>query len=92
MESFLRELARRYVWWQPPEQAVADRTHLLCQLMQLGTWEDVRAAKRVLGADAFREALQAAPPGILDERSWTFWHHNLFGRPAPAPPTRPLPR
>jgi hypothetical protein len=91
VDSVLVELARRYVWWKPPELAAADLTHLLCQMMQLGTWEDVRAAKRLVGEDAFRAALRAAPPGVLDERSWNFWHLNLFHQPPPPPPVRPLP-
>ena len=87
----LIELARRYVWWLPPEVAVRDQVHLLCQLMQLGTWDDVRTARRLLGDDAFRAALRAAPPGILDARSWNFWHLNLFGQPPPPLPERHLP-
>lgn len=88
----LPELARRYVWWLPPEEALAHRDHFLCQLMQLGTLDDVQTARRLLGDDAFREALRAAPSGILDARSWTFWHLFLFGAPPPAMPLRPLPR
>jgi len=87
----LRELAKRYVWWQSPDEAVEHRVHLLCQLMQLGTAEDVRAARRLLGDDAFREALRTAPAGILDPRSWNYWHLVLFGHAPPPPPTRPLP-
>jgi hypothetical protein len=87
----LDELARRYVWWQRPEQTLARRDHFLCQLMQLGTLEDVRAARRIYGDDAFREALRSAPPGILDARSWNFWHLFLFQSPPPSQPERPLP-
>jgi hypothetical protein len=87
----LLELARRYVWWQSPEQTLG-RPHLfLCQLMQLGTAEDVRTARRVLGDDAFRAALRSAPPGLMDARSWNFWHRVLLGQPPPPPPSRPLP-
>jgi hypothetical protein len=87
----LRELARRYVWWEPAERALARPGRLLCQLMQLGTLEDVRAARDLLGDDAFRAALRAAPPGILDDRSWNFWHLLLFRQPPPPLPARPLP-
>jgi hypothetical protein len=87
----LEQLARRYVWWQPPEQTLARRDHLLCQLMQLGTFEDVREARKLLGDDAFRQALRAAPPGVLDPPSWNFWHLLLFHLPPPPPPVRPLP-
>jgi hypothetical protein len=59
--------------------------------MQLGTYDDVRTARRILGDDAFRDALTAAPPGVLDPRSWNFWHLVLFRRPPPPLPIRPLP-
>jgi hypothetical protein len=87
----LLELARRYVWWQPPEKTLARPELLPCQLMQLGTAEDVRMARDVLGDDMFRAALRSAPPGILDARSWNFWHLVLLGQPPPPLPSRPLP-
>jgi hypothetical protein len=49
--------------------------------MQLGTAEDVRAVRDLLGDDALRDALRSAPPGTLDARSWDFWHLVLLGRP-----------
>ena len=87
----LLDLARRYVWWKTPEEALQARTHFLCQLMQLGTDEDLRLARHLLGDDAFRDALRDAPPGILDARSWNFWHLVLFHHPPPPAPARPLP-
>lgn len=87
----LSELARRYVWWLPAETALLRPRHLLCQIMQLGTAEDVQAARALVGDDAFRDALRASPPGILDARSWTFWHLFLFGEGPPPMPSRPLP-
>ena len=87
----LDELARRYVWWKPPAEALANRTHLLCQLMQLGTEPDIRFARDVYGDDAFREALRAAPPGLLDARSWNFWHLFWFKSPPPPMPVRHVP-
>jgi hypothetical protein len=90
-DDLLRELALRYVWWELPEAAMRFPSGVLCQLLQLGTAEDVREARRVLGDDALREALRTAPAGILDGRSWSYWHLVLFGRPAPPLPSRPLP-
>ncbi len=87
----LEELARRYVWWQPPVQTLAHVNHFLCQVMQLGTREDVHAARLHYGDEAFRDALRHAPPGVLDGRSWNFWHLVLFQTPPPPLPSRPLP-
>ena len=90
-DAVLRDLAIRYVWWKPPELALRNRSHFLCQLLQMGRAEDVRAARRILGDDALRDALRSAPPGVLDARSWSYWHIVLFGHPAPPLPSRPLP-
>ena len=81
-------LARRYVWWVTAE---ARRELLLCQLMQLGTYDDVRLARSLMGDAAFRDALRGAPPGILDARSWNFWHLFFGIQPVPPMPSRPLP-
>jgi hypothetical protein len=90
-DDVLRDLARRYVWWLSPEAALRSPSLVLCQVLQLGTAEDVRSARRVLGDDALRAALRAAPAGVIDARSWSYWHLVLFGGPAPPPPRRPLP-
>jgi hypothetical protein len=41
-----------------------------------------------LDLDDFQEALEHAPPGIIDKRSWAYWNV-MFGRyPAPPMPQR----
>lgn len=89
-ETTLSEVAARYIWWQPPNVTLARPAHLLCQLMTLGTAEDVRAVRRLLGDRAFMEALEHAPPGMMDPKSWNYWHL-FFGREPPPLPVRPLP-
>jgi hypothetical protein len=87
----IEELATRYVWWQPPGETLARRDHFLCQLMALGTLEDMRFARAHFGDDAFRHALAHAPAGVIDARSWNFWHRLLLGHPPPSLPERQLP-
>jgi hypothetical protein len=78
-------LARRYVWWQEPAETLADVRHLLRQIMALGRPEDYRTALDLWGRDAFVGALESAPPGAMDDRSWYFWrrHFNLAEVPPP---------
>ncbi len=85
--STARALARRYVWWQSTEETLVDVPRLLRQIMRLGTPGDYAAAVRLWGREAFREALVAAPPGALDDRSWYFWRRH-FGLPEVPPPAR----
>ncbi len=40
--------------------------------MTYGTIEDVLAVQNVAGWSAFREALEHAPPGVFDARSWAY--------------------
>jgi hypothetical protein len=89
-EDELREIAARYVWWQAPEVTLARPHHFLCQLMTLGTAEDVRRVRRALHDQAFVDALEHAPPGVMDPKSWNYWHL-FFGRQPPPLPARPLP-
>jgi len=71
----LKKLAARYVWWLPPEETLRQpASRLLLQVMRYATWEDAQAALQHYGADAFKEALQLAPAGALDPRSWNFWY------------------
>jgi hypothetical protein len=89
-EETLREIAAKYVWWQPPEATLAWPARFLCQLMTLGTAEDVRSVRRILGDAAFIEGLAHAPPGVMDPKSWNYWHL-FFKREPPPLPERPLP-
>jgi hypothetical protein len=52
--------------------------------------EDMRLIRRYVSDDDFREALDDAPPGIIDPRSWAYWNSNKMGRypPPPAPVRR----
>jgi len=84
----LREVARRVVWFKSPEQTLADPVFFLARLMTHGTYEDVLVAKRYFGEEEFRNALENAPPGVFDARSWAYWN-TVFGRlPVPPMPRR----
>jgi hypothetical protein len=70
----LLPLARKYIWWQPPEYAVKDRRRLIAQIMNIGTYADVAALRAELGDDEFKLALQTARAGEFSERSWHYWY------------------
>lgn len=79
-------VAERVVWFQPPRQTLADPIHFLAHVMTYGTVEDLRAIHGVAGPDAFKEALDHAPPGVFDARSWAYWNLRCEREP-----TSPLP-
>jgi hypothetical protein len=68
----LLTVAPRVVWFEPAEKALADPVRFLAYLMTYGTLDDIAVVRRYLDLADFREALERAPPGIIDERSWAY--------------------
>lgn len=84
----LLHVARRVVWFKPPEQTLAEPIHFLAHVMTYGTPEDLAVVTKFVGRDEFRDVLDHAPPGVFDPRSWAYWNL-MCGRPsAPPMPTR----
>lgn len=71
------KLARKYVWWKQPEDALKDQNHFLAQIMTYGTAEDSFWLLKQWGEEPFIKALQNPPVGVFNGRSWHFWHYRL---------------
>ena len=84
-------MARKYVWWQPPERTVADERLFLAQMMTLGSVDDVRWLLSRVSEDRLREVLRDPPAGVFNSRSWRYWHLRLGCDPIPELPARPMP-
>ena len=87
----LLDVAPRVVWFEPPDTALANPIRFLAYLMTYGTLEDIAVVRRYLDLDDFREALEQAPPGIFDERSWAYWNVMIGRYPTPPMPRRIIP-
>lgn len=87
----LLAVAPRVIWFEPPEQALADPIRFLAYLMTYGTSREIAVVRRYLDLDDFREALEHAPPGIIDARSWAYWNAMVGRYPAPPMPRRSIP-
>jgi hypothetical protein len=87
----LLQVARRVMWFQEPEHALADPLQFLAHVMVFGTPEDLRVLRGIVGKDNYREVLEHAPPGIFDPRSWAYWNLVCGRRPAPPLPMRIIP-
>ena len=83
-------IARRVIWFEGPAQALADPVRFLAYAMRYATHEDMKAIRRHVSDDDFREALDHAPPGIVDPRSWAYWNAMMGRYPAPPLPLRRL--
>jgi hypothetical protein len=87
----LLHVAPRVVWFEPAEQALADPIRFLAYVMTYATIEEIAVVRRFVGLDDFREALEHAPPGIIDERSWAYWNVMAGRYPVPPMPRRIVP-
>lgn len=94
----LLRVARRVIWFEEPERALADPMQFLAHVMVFGTVEDLKALRGIVDKNDYREVLERAPPGVFDARSWAYWNLVCGRRPAPplpvragSPPIRPMP-
>jgi hypothetical protein len=81
-------LAARVIWFEPPDVALRDVLRFMAYAFRYATHEDMKQLRTVLSDVDLREALGDAPPGIIDARSWSYWHVMLGVYPAPAMPRR----
>ncbi|HEY3812648.1 MAG TPA: hypothetical protein VGL66_05445 [Caulobacteraceae bacterium] len=86
----LEALARRVVWFEEPDISLADPCRFLAYAMTYATHEDMREIRRHIDDLDFLEALDRAPPGIIDPRSWAYWNSKMGRYPAPPLPQRRL--
>jgi hypothetical protein len=82
------EVARRVMWFEPPEQALARPARFLAYAMTYARHEDMQVIRRYVSDEDIREALDVAPPGIMDPRSWAYWNSKMGRYPAPPLPLR----
>lgn len=87
----LLAVASRVVWFETPEKALADPIRFMAYVMTYGTPQDVAVMRQYVDDDGFQEAIENAPAGIMDERSWAYWNAMAGHYPAPPMPTRRLP-
>jgi hypothetical protein len=86
----LKKVAQRLVWFKKPIDALNDPYLFLAHVMTYGTVKDVIIVKQSLGIEAFSEALKQMPPGIMDIKSWTYWHLMTGQYPPPPLPMRKI--
>jgi hypothetical protein len=85
-----RALARRLVWFESPEEALADPVRFMAYAFARATHEEMRTLRAHVDDADLREALDKAPPGIIDPHSWAYWNLRLGRYPAPPMPRRRL--
>lgn len=85
--ALLSKLAAKYIWWKRPEEALQYPDRIVLQVMNIGDYDDVQELAGLLGDDTLRRVISSAEPGLLDERSWAYWHYRLgLAQPGKVPP------
>ena len=91
--DLLKNLARKYIWWKSPEEAVLFPRRVIAQVMNIGDYDDMQSLANSAGDILLRDALQNAEAGEFNPRSWAYWHYRLglaLPRQVPDMPERKL--
>jgi hypothetical protein len=75
--DLLKNLARKYIWWKSPEEAVLFPRRVIAQVMNIGDYDDMQSLANSAGDILLRDALQNAEAGEFNPRSWAYWHYRL---------------
>jgi len=90
-QEALRDVARRVIWFESPEEALRLPKRFLTYVMTYGTLEEILVVQKFFSRSSFEDALNDPLPGIFDPASWNYWN-GVFGRwPAPPMPERYIP-
>jgi hypothetical protein len=84
-------IARRVVWFDSAEKALQNPVRFMAYAFTYALHADMKVLRGLLSDDALLEALRTAPPGIIDPRSWAYWHSKLGCWPPPPMPVRRFP-
>lgn len=84
----LKPWARKYVWWETPDDAARRPLRVIAQVMNIGDYADVQTLIGEVGESVFKQAIANAEPGQFNDRSWAYWHYRLgLAEPGCVPPT-----
>jgi hypothetical protein len=73
----LAELGRKYIWWAPIGSAPHTSERIIAQVMNIGTYDDIRRLEKTLGFARLADVMAHAAPGWFSPRSWSFWRGRL---------------
>lgn len=84
----LRETIERCIWFEKPEQALKSTPRLIAYILTHGMPEDTITLRKQLSNEDLEQALDEAPAGIYDPRSWAYWNLVVGRRETPPLPVR----
>jgi hypothetical protein len=76
-EFTLKSLARKYIWWKSPDEALAMPQRIMASVMNTGDYEDIQLLANLVGEDVLRDTIAHAEAGQFEPRAWAYWHYRL---------------
>jgi hypothetical protein len=87
----LKNVARRVVWFEPPERTLELKSYFLTYVMTYGTEEDLAVTRKYYSDADFVASLNNPPPGIFYREAWLRWNLHYKRVPVPSLPKRRIP-
>jgi hypothetical protein len=85
----LLDTARSVIWFQEPQDTLANPVKFLAYAMTYGAPGDLLALQNAgVTAKEYTEVLENAPPGVFDPRSWAYWNLKCGRAEVPPMPIR----
>lgn len=75
--ALLTEMARKYIWWMPAEEALDYPARIVAQVMNIGVFRDACRVADALGDDCLRAVVRNAEAGWFNAPPWHYWHYRL---------------
>ena len=76
-DPYLMAMAKKYIWWEAPKDAVEFPDRVIAQVMNLGDWPDVQQLVSHAGEPRLPAVVTHAEAGWFTARSWHYWHYRL---------------
>lgn len=73
LEKILRGAQHTLFWDERQNPPPLDSPRLRLRIMELGTWEHVRAMERTFSKETIIETLENAPYGSISPMTFNFW-------------------
>ena len=77
-QAYILALAKKYIWWELPNEAVVWPERVIAQAMHFGDIDEANGLIENLGIEILSSVLKNAQAGWFDERSWYYWNMRLL--------------
>lgn len=73
-DKILLEWAKKYIWWENPEEAIKDYNKIILKVLDIGTFEDTQILLENIDKNTLIKIIQNSEIGSMRKKSWNYWH------------------